>query len=175
MGWYGCTSWNMSDAIKECCEGWEDGDSKVTCITHKLVGMSLWAVKEQTVKGVAQRYIALYLMKRERGGGWMYKPLDESMGPGEASCPLSYLDMVPMPDDPHGWCTKWRESVRQWHAKHNPKWKVGQALRNWNGDIYYVHQLRPFLVTTNPRNGYIYKAKKSQFTAVDEEVLPKEA
>jgi hypothetical protein len=47
-------------------------------------------------------------------GWWGYKDMDESMGPTDASCPMSYLNMVP---DPGGYATAWRERVKAHHEK----------------------------------------------------------
>jgi hypothetical protein len=59
--------------------------------------------------------------------GWGYKSMDESMGPAYYTCPLSYLDMVPMPDSPYA--REWREKVREYHAKQRRKFKVGQVVK----------------------------------------------
>lgn len=181
MGWYGSYNTRLSDEIAGIVKGDSDPETgaKWTCIAHCLRGMALWTVMEYTKPDTKpHRYIQVNLLRREEGGYWMYKPISEDMGPCEVSCPLSYLDMVPeipMDKDPHLCAFEWRLKVRQWNAQHSPKWKVGQALRNWDGGIYYVKQLRPFRVTRTPGSNYVYSAKKSQFTAVDEEVLPKEA
>lgn len=47
---------------------------------------------------------------RERDSEWIYKPIDETMGPCETDCPLSLLDLVPCPDSDYA--RGWRERVR---------------------------------------------------------------
>ncbi|WP_240754701.1 hypothetical protein [Parasulfuritortus cantonensis] len=54
--------------------------------------------------------------------GWGYKDLCESMGPYYYTCPLSYLDMVPVAN------ADWRGQVRAWHAARNRKVDVGDVL-----------------------------------------------
>ena len=45
---------------------------------------------------------------------WGYKDLDEAMFPYYFSCPLKYLDMVPI--EIYGGHPEWRERVRAYHA-----------------------------------------------------------
>lgn len=58
------------------------------------------------------RLIAVDLIEGNAGGGWGYKPLDETMGPCNHQCPLRMLDYVP---DPGCFATEWRGRVRAWH------------------------------------------------------------
>ena len=174
MGWYYTYNSSMRDQIAEITQNQDYPDgNKLTCLARKLNGMTLWTVWERTMPDKPPyRFIGCYLIRKGDEGSWGYKPLDEYMGPAEYSCPLSYLDMAPlMPEhDSHGWSAKWREGVKNWHAVHNAKWAIGQKLLLWNGkDVYYVQRLKPFRVNTSPDfNGYEYRAKKSQFTAIQE-------
>ena len=94
-----------------------------SCLRHAAVGNVLWTVWEITGSGgQVQRYIGCDLMACERGYGWGYKDLCESMGPCYYSCPLGYLDMVPVAD------AAWREQVHAWHAARNRKVDVGDVL-----------------------------------------------
>src|SRR5699024_5719875 len=61
------------------------------------------------------RFIIAYLLSKQRGSGWGYKPVTESMGPAELSCPLSYLDEVPVADSK--FAAPWRAKVRRHHAE----------------------------------------------------------
>lgn len=86
-----------------------------------LVGNVLWSVWERTytLSGAetepSARWIRCDLLARIGGGIWGYKPLDESMHPYYYSCPLSYLELVPL--DRYGGCQEWREGVREHHAR----------------------------------------------------------
>lgn len=81
-------------------------------------GNTLWTVRESTnADGTKTLWIGCDLIQRARRGEWGYKPLDESMGPCEVSCPLAYLDMVPCPAGPYA--TEWRARVRAYHQARN--------------------------------------------------------
>jgi len=43
--------------------------------------------------------------------GFGYKDLSESCGPNACSCPLGYLDMVPVVNQ------EWRDDVREYHSR----------------------------------------------------------
>ena len=45
---------------------------------------------------------------------WGYKDMEESMHPYYYSCPLSYLELVPI--DQYGGNAAWRAGVQQYHA-----------------------------------------------------------
>ena len=62
-------------------------------------------------------------------GWWGYKDLDESCGPSDVSCPLSYLDMVPCSEGPYA--APWRERVKAHHSKRAQfnRLKVGTKVK----------------------------------------------
>jgi hypothetical protein len=62
------------------------------------------------------------LAPARKGEGWGYKDLCESMGPCYYTCPLSYLDMVPVAN------AAWRDQVRAWHAARKRKVDIGDVL-----------------------------------------------
>jgi hypothetical protein len=61
--------------------------------------------------GKTERYIGCDLLRKHPGHGWGYKDLTESMHPYYYTCPLSYLETVPVA------CEEWREQVREYHDK----------------------------------------------------------
>lgn len=83
MGWTFSPSWRTKEAVVAELLG--DGYHKT--IAHRLVGHSLWCVKEGPKDG---RYIALFLLQSSRHG-WGYKDMDESCHPYYYNCPLSFL------------------------------------------------------------------------------------
>lgn len=83
-------------------------------LAHKLVGRYLWVVWEHNSVDRNARFIGLCLLESEKGFGWGYKPMEESMGPYEVSCPLQFLEITPLPDSPYA--SDWREKVRAYHA-----------------------------------------------------------
>jgi hypothetical protein len=128
MGWlfkHGCS---RKDMIEERAKSWEttSGDMlvKSVCLAHCYRGGVysgiLWSVWErtfakdgQTVKPV-ERWITCDLLRYRKDFGWGYKDMEESMHPYYYSCPLSYLELVPL--DQYGGYPEWREGVRRYHA-----------------------------------------------------------
>lgn len=83
-------------------------------IKESVVGNHRWSVEEYERDGQTIRYIRLDLLAYFRDdGAWGYKDLCESMGPCEVDCPLSFLDLVPVPDGPYA--EGWRARVREYH------------------------------------------------------------
>lgn len=87
-------------------------DVQSTTLAHQRYGETLWVVSEvvkfDSEKEVERkRYITCFLLD-----GLGYKGLGEASHPYYYSCPLAFLDMVPVA------CEEWRELVREWHKQH---------------------------------------------------------
>ncbi|HEX6986380.1 MAG TPA: hypothetical protein VF170_13440 [Planctomycetaceae bacterium] len=141
MGWTFREGITRKELIEQRTRGWEttrDDDLTVatTCLAHCYRGGAfsgvLWAVWERTFTrfGVEaeppRRWITCDLLRHERDGGWGYKDLAEGMGPFSVSCPLAYLDLVPL--DHFGGNAGWRERVRAYHA-HARRRRLARAGR----------------------------------------------
>jgi len=109
-------------------EGAEGMTVTSTCLAHCYRGGAfsgvLWAVWERTftkggqpVKPI-ERWITCDLLRHQQGS-WGYKDLDEAMFPYYFSCPLSYLDMVPI--ETYGGCAEWRDGVTAYHTRQKEK------------------------------------------------------
>jgi hypothetical protein len=94
---------------------------------------TLWTVweriftKDEKQAEPAQRWIGCDLLHYQKDFGWGYKDMDEAMGPCYYSCPLSYLDLVPI--DKFGGNAQWRELVRTYHTRHAEKRRARQAAK----------------------------------------------
>ena len=66
-----------------------------------------------------ERWIGCDLLRSQRGFGWGYKDMDESMGPYFYSCPLKYFDLVPI--EKFGGHAEWRATVRRYHQRQAEK------------------------------------------------------
>jgi hypothetical protein len=111
MGWYYGIDNSKSDVIREVTAdtSFENGTSRT--LRKCVKGNVLWSVREVNFKdGKVQRFIECNLLDKSEGN-WGYKPMDESMGPYYYTCPLPYLDMVPVANE------KWRSVVREHHAR----------------------------------------------------------
>lgn len=133
MGWLFTRGMTRREMISERAATWETTSGemlvKSTCLAHCYRGGAfsgvLWSVWErtftkdgQTVKPT-ERWITCDLLRYQKDYGWGYKDMEESMHPYYYSCPLGYLEMVPI--DQFGGHAEWREGVRQYHIRQKEK------------------------------------------------------
>ena len=163
MGWTTSSSWTLKSLLAERTANQTANGTTRECLAHCFRGMptrggNLWTVWKVTgPRGKTSHFIALDVIKYYgRNEGWGYKDMDESVGPNEVNCPLSYLDMVdrlPIND----FARQWRKNVRAYHAKRKAtyKIKVGQTvkLRGANVPEVTILSLRPLRGT---RNGMVF-------------------
>ena len=164
-----------------------DGTKTWTCLAHCYRGnayrgvlWTVWVITEDATRDVVTSYIGCDMLSyiKSETWPWGYKDLCESSGPNYYSCPLSYLDMVPDPESEHS--TKWREKVREHHAKRNRKLTVGKVyaavsgLRVRRGGVEIatikVDSLRPIHGTAVFTNGEMCARVKFKKTQLLEEV-----
>ena len=120
MGWFFSNA-SKSDLIKELTSESAGADWKRTTIAHAVRGSVLWTVNQMSrLNGQETRlFIGCDLMQKS-GGYWGHKPLCEEDGPYYYSCPLKYLDMVPVQN------ADWREKVREYHGRRTRQFAIGQ-------------------------------------------------
>jgi hypothetical protein len=114
----------------------EDGNENyfvTKCLKHCYKGGpgsgTLWKVMETKVFDVETDFLIKtdlwigcdLLQWCNRDKCWGYKDLEETMGPHKVNCPLSYLDMVPEPDNE--FARDWRIDVRAYHEGRTPTFK----------------------------------------------------
>jgi len=132
MGWLFTPGSTRRGLIAKRTTRWErttSDEMKVTstCIAHCFRGSSfsgvLWTVWERTFEKDGQqvqpteRWIGCDRLEySKRDEGWGYKDMEESMRPYFYSCPLKYLDMVPVVAS-----EDWRAGVRAYHARQKEK------------------------------------------------------
>ena len=130
MGWLFTQDSTKKEIVTERTTGWEkalpDGTTmKNVCLRHCYRGNRfsgiLWTVWERTFQKdgsqvkAPERWIGCDLLRYQSGYGWGYKDMEEAMGPCEVSCPLCYLEMVPVA------CAEWRQGVRSYHQRQAAK------------------------------------------------------
>lgn len=135
MGWLYSERWpERSDLIKHLTEG-----NGIKTLKHCCVGNNLWCVHEAVHQagseraGEVIRFVCLYKMQKHGGSYpyWGYKDIDESAGPGEISCPVSYLTMCTYPVNQYAY--DWRQAVYARHeklrqVKVGTKWKISNTI-----------------------------------------------
>lgn len=116
MGWTGIKDGSRKDVIAECLER---GPS-IKLVRHALRGNVLWTIDELCIDNGdfkrGDRFIGCYLLRPERGYGWAYKPMDESVGPYYYTCPASFLRDAPCMFPVGSWAHEWRLKVAERQA-----------------------------------------------------------
>jgi len=133
MGWLYIAGISRRELIADNTRNWErtreDGTIiKSTCLAHCYRGGIfsgvLWSVWERTFMKddqpveQPQRCIVCDLLRCD-GGEWGYKDMEESMQPYFYSCPIGYLNLVPL--DRFGGNAQWRSLVKKYHAQSTEK------------------------------------------------------
>jgi hypothetical protein len=128
MGWLFKHGYSRKDLLEERAKCWETTSGemlvKSVCLAHCYRGGVysgiLWSVWERTFTKDGQtvrpteRWITCDLLRYRKDFGWGYKDMEELMHPYYYSCPLGYLDLVPI--DQYGGNAEWREGVQRYHA-----------------------------------------------------------
>jgi hypothetical protein len=146
MGWLFKYGMKRAELIRErqATHEWKGKDNTdikdvvlASCYRGGRFSGVFYAVHERTEtlgeKTATERWIEVTLMECKPiagyGPSWGYKDMEASMGPGNFSCPLGYLDMVPEKLCATGcegckrescsglWERNWRANVRAYHAK----------------------------------------------------------
>jgi hypothetical protein len=142
MGWLFTQGQTRRQLIEHLTKTEENETRKFVTLKKYCSGNTMFTVQEVTNKttGEAHKFIGVYLMQRDQNYGWGYKDMDESCGPYQVGCPLSFFDMVP---DPGGYATDFRQRCRVSHARRFQKLIVGQMVRLTNGKDYKITSLKP--------------------------------
>lgn len=133
MGWLFREDITRKELIADITKSWErqSGDTLVQtenlakCFRGGSFSGVLWPVLERRfIKNgeevqPKQRWITCDLIEYRRGSGWGNKSMDESMGPYFWSCPMKYLNMVPI--DEYGGNAEWRMEVIAHHERQREK------------------------------------------------------
>ena len=171
MGWLFSPSWPNKETMRRHLTA-ENG---IKTLKSCWKGNNLWAVQEYEYKegpdaGKVVRFVALYMCRFGKGEGG-YKDVDESMGPYQTNCPISYIEMVEAHEQEHGYgprsyAAEWRESVRAAIAKANRKLQVGMKIKLYGHEYTIGKDLgsRGYLIQNSL---YDYRMKKSQVKDVE--------
>ncbi len=156
MGWLYPQGASRRHIIEDLISTDDNDQRRLETIAYCTRGNVLWSVVEITRKQEGdrkERFISCCLMRRERGTGWGYKRMDESMGPCYYSCPLSYLDLAPVAAS-----QKWRDAVKAYHSRAK-RLTLGDRVRLVGSTVPWVEivSVRPLL---GRHEGTIYKVPR---------------
>lgn len=115
MGWMFTLDKRTRKELLEYLRRPERYGENLELLRSVAVGNNHWYLCRRKDDGPV--WIGLDLMKGggKSGHGWGWKDLDETCGPVEVNCPLSFLDQASPTD--HEYAAPWREAVRAYHAK----------------------------------------------------------
>jgi len=109
-----------------------------------IVGNNHWYLCRNLLTGLV--FIGLDKVAGGIKEGWGYKDMDESVGPCEVDCPLSYLSQA---SQATGYAIEWRAKVRDFHAQ-----KLARPDHQ-KGQVVVYGQTRYTLVrSAGPRRGW---------------------
>ena len=170
MGTYG-GYYSRKELVEDVTKTWES-EHAIQVVEKKFFsGNDLWVLFARTSKHAStdvERFIVLFKISRWGEGNWAYKPIEESMGPFEYSCPISFLDVAqhPFPNGyPEGY-SDWRANVRAYHARRNQKVAVGQTVKLTNGRLYRVIEVNGRKVRgVGLDDNYTYRIPRSMLAA----------
>lgn len=112
MGWLHMSEMKTREQIVAYLVRGEENEKRILeMLDHSRRGNVLWGVMQITDKstGEVKRIITCDLLSKEKGFGWGYQSMDESMGPMYYTVPLKFFKMVPEPCNETA--KKWREEV----------------------------------------------------------------
>ena len=150
MGWDFTRGADKKDVIADVTaerNGWE-------LVAKRTVGNHLWVVWNPPGEDRTP-FIMLYLLSSERGFGWGYKDMDESMHPYYYTCPEKLLELAPEA------CPEGREGVRAYHERRKRKVELGAtyALPGCRPDRITITCTKPLL---GEANGRTYRVTKTR-------------
>jgi hypothetical protein len=135
MGWLFSTRWQTKlDLIQHLRQPDRFGPN-MEMVRACVTGSRHWYLMR--VRATGQHWIGLDLIRSGKSDGYGYKDIDESAGPCDVGCPLSYLSA------PHapliGYAAQWRERVRAYHASRKAKpAPVAKAWISYCGKLYQL-------------------------------------
>lgn len=90
----------------------------VQILGQALVGNNFWLTVKDPAFLRGEPVVLLYLLENDKGYGWGYKSLDETMHPYYYDCPLNLLMGLGTHNEQS---IKWRAKVYEWHKQRKRK------------------------------------------------------
>ena len=162
MGWYFTHDATRGDIITDLTKEQVTEGRVFRTLRKCFRGNTMYALHESGKPGETRKWLSVYLRQRGTSDypGWGYKPIDETMGPCECDCPVSYLDEAdePMGDNAKEWRLACRERAAGRAAKKPKKGEVWSLVgcRIPNVTLTSLKPLRG-----RCPNGVIYRIKRS--------------
>jgi len=129
-------------------------DYKSTC-----AGRKLWVA----VQGKESSFIFLVLSEKQKEG-WLYKDIDESMGPSYYDCPLSLIEKTT--GDGSKWSKGWREEVKKFQIKKSTVYGSGDLVKVYDKEYCVVRKHKRSYLIRSLENGKVYKCGAAKIDLV---------
>ncbi len=126
MGWLFSSRWETRKGLIDHLR-MQLAMSDLEVLASSAIGNNHWYLAKHS-SGVT--FIGLDLMKggTKESPGWGYKSMDESCGPNEVNCPISYLAKAD-PATPGSYADSWRKSVEAYHQAKRVKTKLTEGMQ----------------------------------------------
>ena len=172
MGWLFTQNVSRKDIISQLVKFEENESGVWNTLRYCTRGNVLWSVVEYTDKKIdeTRKVIGCHLLERSvdkcgdrKVTSWGYKSLDESAHPFYYSCPVSYLDDVPVVLN-----QEWRDKVRTYHRQYN----IGDRLSLIKCKIPYldVVSIKPLI---GKHKGLSYRIPRDLVSSVQSQATTK--
>lgn len=144
MGWsfsYGSPNPNMKTEMDRL-HNWAEGGTVRRVLRSAMVGSTYYAAVEVSKPDTPTRVFASVCLTKKARNEWGYKGMDEGMGPNEARCPATILNLLSPTE--HEYALAWRQRCREhieWKkARAKVVFKPGMVIE-YGGNFYEL--LRP--------------------------------
>ncbi len=168
MGYYGAENYTPKTIEAEKVS---EHKAHGSYVTHRRVGNNLYIVAQsKKEESFGKKFMLVYHIEKH-DGMYMYKPMDEYMGPHFYDCPLSLLEKLDAPfmesPEMNSWAENWRNKVREFHAKKAKvkTLKIGDVVSLVDCKIPQV-EIRNLKPLRGSYNGITYRLKPSHIGEV---------
>jgi len=165
MGWLFTQGASKTDVIRELTRDQSTDERVYRTLRKCLRGNTMYALVESGPVGETRKWIGVFMLGSERDFGWGYKDVDESMGPVQCDCPVSYLDEA---DEPvNEYAREWRETCRTRAARRKAQAaKRPKPGERWSCRGRHCKEIRIVsvegrrIVAANVADGQLYRIPK---------------
>jgi len=159
MGWLFTQDATRAEIIDHLTQERVEDGREFRTLRKCFRGNTMYALHESGKTGEMKKWICVYLLQRDQGYGWGYKDIDESMGPVQKECPVSYLDEA----DPatSQYAIEWRAECRRLAAERSSKRpKVGEVWSLVKGCVVTQVRITSLRPLRGSARGSLFKLKR---------------
>ena len=92
-------------------------------------GATVYAIMYRDTPDHPRAFFGMVFLTERKNGRFAYKDIGEECGPYQYAAPLGMIDKLDQLAPATGYAAKWREGVRQYHARNRAKAKAKREAR----------------------------------------------